>query len=92
MQGLMGALYFGVGKSVGSLVGGLVLDELGVRNTFRCFGAVSLVAASAYFLFTFIWEKRRREEEKERDAEADPKQETDTGDVVKMNTELGESW
>ena len=61
----MGALYFGVGKSVGSLVGGLVIDELGVRNTFRCFGAVALVAASLYFLFTFLWEKRRTQEDLE---------------------------
>ena len=93
LQGLMGALYFGVGKSVGSLVGGLLIEELGVRNTFRCFGALSLGAASAYFLFTFLWEKRRRDgaEERERDTEADGEQESNQGDVIKKNDELGES-
>ena len=35
LQGVMGALYFGVGKALGSLVGGLAIEELGVRNTFR---------------------------------------------------------
>ena len=89
MQGLMGALYFGVGKSVGSLVGGLVLDELGVRNTFRCFGAVSLVAASVYFLFTFVWEKRRRDEDLEIETGTDTVRDSREGEKVKTNTELG---
>ena len=31
----MGALYFGVGKAVGGLVGGLVIDWIGVRVCFR---------------------------------------------------------
>ena len=62
----MGALYFGVGKSMGSLVGGLVIEELGVRNTFRIFGCLALVAASLYFLFNFIWERRRSDEDLER--------------------------
>ena len=35
LQGVMGALYFGVGKALGSLVGGLAIEEVGVRNTFR---------------------------------------------------------
>ena len=67
----MGALYFGVGKSMGSLVGGLVIEELGVRNTFRIFGCLALVAASVYFLFTFIWERRRPEEDPEKHSAAD---------------------
>ena len=31
----MGALYFGVGKAVGGLLGGLCIDWVGERNTFR---------------------------------------------------------
>ena len=60
----MGALYFGVGKAAGSLVGGLVIDDLGVRNTFRCFSILSLVAASIYFCFTYVHEKKLKSEEK----------------------------
>ena len=59
----MGALYFGVGKAVGSLVGGLVIDDLGVRNTFRCFSILSLVAASIYFCFTYVHEKQLKTKE-----------------------------
>ena len=35
LQGVMGALYFGLGKSLGSLTGGLAIEAIGVRNTFR---------------------------------------------------------
>ena len=54
----MGALYFGVGKAAGSLVGGLVIDDLGVRNTFRCFSILSLATAFIYFCFTYVHEKK----------------------------------
>merc|ERR1719192_1388227 len=56
----MGALYFGVGKALGSLVGGLAIEELGVRNTFRCFSMGSFVAASIYLCFTLLYERRMR--------------------------------
>jgi len=58
LEGVMGALYFGIGKSLGSLVGGLAIDEIGVRNTFRCFSVIALVSASVYLLFTLIRENR----------------------------------
>lgn len=90
LEGLMGALYFGVGKSVGSLVGGLLIDELGVRNTFRCFGTVSLVAASLYFLFTFLWEKRRTEEDPETGSETNtPIAQALQEKITSKDTELG---
>jgi hypothetical protein len=31
----MGALYFGVGKALGGLAGGIAIDQLGDRLTFR---------------------------------------------------------
>jgi len=58
LEGVMGALYFGIGKSLGSLVGGLAIEEIGVRNTFRCFSVIALVAASVYLLFTLIRDNR----------------------------------
>eukprot|EP00092_Neocalanus_flemingeri_P040495 GFUD01044100.1.p1 GENE.GFUD01044100.1~~GFUD01044100.1.p1 ORF type:complete len:708 (+),score=166.26 GFUD01044100.1:153-2276(+) len=61
LEGVMGALYFGIGKALGSLIGGLAIDAIGVRNTFRCFSVTSLVAASVYLLFTSMWEKRKKD-------------------------------
>ena len=56
----MGALYFGVGKAAGSLVGGLLIETVGVRNTFRAFSVAAMVAASVYLLFTTLWDKRNK--------------------------------
>ena len=56
----MGGLYFGVGKALGSLFGGLLIEAIGERNTFRCFSALSLSAGFAYFLFTLILENRMK--------------------------------
>jgi len=69
LEGVMGALYFGVGKAMGSLVGGLVIEDIGVRNTFRSFSVVALVTASVYFCFTHVHEKRSKKEA-QKDAEA----------------------
>ena len=82
----MGALYFGVGKSMGSLVGGLVIEELGVRNTFRIFGCLALVAASLYFLFTFTWQRRRPAEDLEKHCSAHTSQEEP---VSRKQSQLG---
>ena len=90
-KGVMGALYFGVGKSMGSLVGGLVIEELGVRNTFRIFGCLALVAASLYFLFTFTWQRRRPAEDLEKHSSADTSQEGSSGEepVSRKQSQLG---
>merc|ERR1711994_161636 len=50
-------------------VGGLVIEDIGVRNTFRSFSVVALVTASAYFCFTHVHEKRTKKEA-QKDAEA----------------------
>ena len=47
----MGALYFGVGKALGGLAGGLAIDQLGDRLTFRLFALLSFLAAAVYLLF-----------------------------------------
>merc|ERR1719430_1787486 len=59
LEGVMGALYFGIGKALGSLSGGLAIERIGVRNTFRTFSLVSLVAASVYLCFTLLHDRRK---------------------------------
>ena len=58
----MGALYFGVGKALGSLFGGLMIDQIGLRPTFRCFSGLAVGAASIYLTFTFFQEQRKHRE------------------------------
>jgi hypothetical protein len=47
----MGALYFGVGKALGGLAGGLAMKELGNRVTFRLFALLAFLSALVYLLF-----------------------------------------
>ena len=51
----MGALYFGVGKALGGLAGGLAIDQLGDRVTFRLFALLSFIAAAVYLLFNQLY-------------------------------------
>ncbi len=51
VMGIMGALFFGVGKGSGSLFGGLLQSFIGARNTFRYFAANALVCAAVYIFF-----------------------------------------
>ena len=90
----MGALYFGVGKSAGSLFGGLIIDHIGERNTFRCFSTVSLVTASVYFCFTFFMDKRRKEEDTEaynvtKDANNDDEHRVNKKNSVSNDIQIG---
>ena len=57
----MGALYFGVGKALGSLAGGFAIESIGARNTFRCFSAGALLAASLYHLYNVLDQKHRQQ-------------------------------
>jgi len=99
LEGVMGALYFGVGKALGSLVGGLAIEEIGVRNTFRCFSLGSFVAASVYLCFTLLYGRRMRiakegeEEEGKKEASTDGKNdnEEEKGKEVTMSDKVNAS-
>lgn len=51
VMGIMGALFFGVGKGTGSLFGGLLMSYVGAKITFRYFAAQALICAVVYILF-----------------------------------------
>ncbi|KAL7301823.1 hypothetical protein TKK_0005430 [Trichogramma kaykai] len=55
VQGILGALYFGIGKSIGNFVGGLLIDAIGIRPTFQIFAAVTLLTAVLYFLYFLLF-------------------------------------
>lgn len=85
LEGVMGALYFGVGKALGSLSGGLAIESIGVRNTFRCFSVASLVAASVYLFFTQLYDKRQRQK---KGPEKDLEEKSDEVQEVKKDPEI----
>ncbi|XP_045495016.1 major facilitator superfamily domain-containing protein 6-A-like [Colias croceus] len=51
VQGLLGGLYYGVGKGAGSLSGGYLMKYFGTRTTYRLFAGATLVTGCIYFLF-----------------------------------------
>ncbi|KAK5639361.1 hypothetical protein RI129_011853 [Pyrocoelia pectoralis] len=58
IQGLLGGLYFGVGKGSGSLVGGYLMKYIGTRSTFQVFAAVAAVTGMVYFCFNHFYMRK----------------------------------
>ena len=55
VMGIMGALFFGVGKGAGSLFGGTLMSYIGARNTFRYFAGNALLCAIVYIIFQCLY-------------------------------------
>jgi len=68
VMGLMGSLFFGLGKGSGSLVGGLLMSWLGTRWTFRLLAGNAGICAVGYTMFQvcYIGPKRRHTKREER--------------------------
>lgn len=56
-QGLVGAIFEGVGVSIGSFVGGLLFESIGGSETFRIYGIVALVACLVHILVQLLLRK-----------------------------------
>ncbi|KAK0172204.1 hypothetical protein PV328_005551 [Microctonus aethiopoides] len=59
IQGLLGGLYYGVGKGSGSLIGGFLMNGFGTRPTYQIFAVVCLIFGIVYFLFNIMYLKKR---------------------------------
>jgi predicted MFS family arabinose efflux permease len=60
VMGLMGALFFGVGKGSGSLFGGLLMNSFGAPATFRTFAVTAFLCSIIYGFFQWLYVKPRR--------------------------------
>ena len=60
VMGLMGALFFGVGKGSGSLFGGLLMSAYGAPATFRTFAVTAAVCSLGYGFFQWLYVKPKR--------------------------------
>ncbi|XP_012265072.2 uncharacterized protein LOC105691281 [Athalia rosae] len=78
IQGLLGGLYYGVGKGSGSLIGGYLMKSVGTRPTYQILGGMSCITGIVYFLFNRLYLRKRPQVEgndivkkkpKKRDAE-----------------------
>ncbi|KAK7863740.1 hypothetical protein R5R35_011144 [Gryllus longicercus] len=59
VQGLLGGLYYGVGRGAGSLIGGYMMTWIGTRPTYQVFAASCLVIGVIYFLTHKLYLRRR---------------------------------
>uniref|UniRef100_A0A1B6CUD4 Major facilitator superfamily (MFS) profile domain-containing protein n=1 Tax=Clastoptera arizonana TaxID=38151 RepID=A0A1B6CUD4_9HEMI len=59
IQGLLGGLYFGVGKGAGSLIGGYLMKAVGTRPTYQIFSVVMLITGCLYYIFNHFYIVRR---------------------------------
>lgn len=55
VQSCVGGIYFGLGRSTGSLVGGTAMYFLGAETAFRIMGGVAAVASLSYACFYFCY-------------------------------------
>lgn len=58
IQGMLGGLYYGVGKGIGSLIGGYLIEMIGIRHTFQCFSVATLIIGIIYFIFYHVYMKK----------------------------------
>ncbi|KAK4025501.1 hypothetical protein OUZ56_014565 [Daphnia magna] len=59
IQGLISAIYFGLGIGTGSSVGGLLIGAYGQRTTLRITGVIAFITGLFYFLFNVVYSRRR---------------------------------
>ncbi|CAH0405302.1 unnamed protein product [Chilo suppressalis] len=59
VQGLLGGLYYGVGRGAGSLIGGYLMKYFGTRPTYQIFAAATLLTGFIYFLFNKFYIGKR---------------------------------
>ncbi|XP_003695686.1 uncharacterized protein LOC100872700 isoform X1 [Apis florea] len=59
IQGLLGGVYYGVGKGSGSLIGGYLMKAFGTRPTYRIFAVVTLITGIMYYIFNVAYLKKR---------------------------------
>lgn len=59
IQGLLGGVYYGVGKGSGSLIGGYLMKAFGTRPTYRIFAMITLITGIMYYIFNVAYLKKQ---------------------------------
>ncbi|CAH2050547.1 unnamed protein product, partial [Iphiclides podalirius] len=59
VQGLLGGLYYGVGKGAGSLIGGYLMKFVGTRPTYQIFALATFLTGCVYYLFNKFYIGKR---------------------------------
>ncbi|XP_069689213.1 major facilitator superfamily domain-containing protein 6-like [Periplaneta americana] len=84
IQGLLGGVYFGVGKGAGSLIGGYMMKAFGTRPTYRIFAVSCTITGTVYFLFNKFYLRKRPQVEGNDIVKKKPKNSNST-DLVEID-------
>ncbi|XP_033209800.1 uncharacterized protein LOC117168332 [Belonocnema kinseyi] len=87
VQGLLGGIYYGVGKSCGSLIGGFLMKAVGTRSTYQIFAAASLLTGLMYCMFNVFYLKKRPQVEGNDIVKKEPKK--TKSDLENGSVEIG---
>eukprot|EP00096_Caligus_rogercresseyi_P011757 TRINITY_DN4734_c0_g1_i1.p1 TRINITY_DN4734_c0_g1~~TRINITY_DN4734_c0_g1_i1.p1 ORF type:complete len:792 (-),score=179.13 TRINITY_DN4734_c0_g1_i1:362-2737(-) len=90
IMGIMGALFFGVGKGSGALIGGVLMSLLGTRITFRCFAGTSLLCSIVYIFFQLCFVRRKAPQMRDEQETEEPSESKDYGPSSPEEGEGGE--
>ncbi|GLV43083.1 uncharacterized protein CBL_14239 [Carabus blaptoides fortunei] len=71
IQGMLGGIYYGVGKGSGSLIGGYLMKLVGTRPTYQIFAAMTVVTGILYFCFNHFCIKRSTDDDEDGQNEQD---------------------
>nr|XP_053654664.1 major facilitator superfamily domain-containing protein 6-A-like [Cherax quadricarinatus] len=66
LQGMYGGLHYGIGRALGSLIGGNLIKVVGIRNTFRGAAGVSAVACILYFFINYNCFRKQQQERRQK--------------------------
>lgn len=85
VQGLLGGIYYGVGKSCGGLVGGFLMKGVGTRPTYQIFAVATLLTGLMYFVFNVTYLKKRPQVEGNDIVKKEPKKKKTTTTTAGQN-------
>lgn len=71
VMGMMGALFFGIGKGSGSLFGGILMYYINAQNTFRYFATNAAVCALVYGFFQWLYVRPRKSKKRKNEDNPD---------------------
>ncbi|XP_020290838.1 major facilitator superfamily domain-containing protein 6 [Pseudomyrmex gracilis] len=89
IQGLLGGVYYGVGKGSGSLIGGYLMKAFGTRPTYRIFAVMTLVTGVMYFIFNITYLRKRSRLDRNDLEKQKPKEQSRNDSLDKSANEIG---
>ncbi|XP_076319059.1 major facilitator superfamily domain-containing protein 6-like [Tachypleus tridentatus] len=95
MQATWGAIHFAVGRALGSVIGGFMIDSLGSRTTYQLYAAFCLFMGVLYLLLYYLWLSKRDgamatsgKEDKVRNGSDNKEIENDKRPAIEMSSPL----